>query len=231
MQPTVLPPLKPPVTKPTLSAHLDLLRCPHCSIDKPNLQSVWSTETTNHRAKNTRFWRVYRCNRCGGLIIAASPANEGFVDEIYPTVQKIDSDLPERARAYLEQAQNSLHAPDGAVMLAASAIDAMLKQKNYKEGSLKARIDEAASKHLITEEMAKWAHEVRLDANEQRHSDETTDLANEDDARRSIEFAMALGTFLFVLPARVQRGLDESASEPKISDEERARKGTPRKLK
>ena len=91
-------------------------------------------------------------------------------------------------------------------MLAASAVDAMLKTKGKKDGSLYQRIDQAAAEHLITSEMALWAHEVRLDANDQRHSDEQADLPNEDDAKRSIGFAAALGEFLFALPARVAAG-------------------------
>jgi hypothetical protein len=55
-------------------------------------------------------------------------------------------------------------------MLAASAVDAMLKHKNYTVGSLKDRIDKAAKDHLITSEMAAWAHEIRLDANDERHA-------------------------------------------------------------
>ncbi|MNW06866.1 hypothetical protein D3C71_2033470 [compost metagenome] len=54
--------------------------------------------------------------------------------------------------------------------------------------------------------MAAWAHEVRLDANDQRHDDEDGALPDEADARKSIEFATALAQFLFVLPARVARG-------------------------
>lgn len=98
-------------------------------------------------------------------------------------------------------------------MLAASAVDAMLKAKDYRQGSLYARIDKAAGDHLITKEMAGWAHEVRLDANEQRHADEEVPLPTGEDARRSLDFAMALGQFMFVLPARVERGLEEAKPE------------------
>ncbi len=52
-------------------------------------------------------------------------------------------------------------------MLAASSIDAMLKEKGYKVGGLYDRIKQAAKDHLITDEMAAWAHDVRLDANDQ----------------------------------------------------------------
>jgi hypothetical protein len=100
----------------------------------------------------------------------------------------------------------SQHAPAGAVMLAASAVDAMLKDMGYKDGSLNTRIDSAARSHLITAEMAAWAHEIRLDANDQRHADEAAALPNAVDAAKVIEFASALAQFLYVLPARVERG-------------------------
>ncbi len=82
----------------------------------------------------------------------------------------------------------------------------MLKARNYKEGSLYCRIDKAAADHLITEEMAQWAHEIRLDANDQRHVDENAPLPNADDAKRTIDFAKALADFMFVLPDQVSRG-------------------------
>lgn len=92
-------------------------------------------------------------------------------------------------------------------MLTASAVDAMLKAKGYTEGSLYARIDKAVQAHVITEDMGKWAHAVRLDANDQRHADEAAAMPEEADAKKSTDFASALGQFLFTLPARVSRGL------------------------
>ncbi len=91
-------------------------------------------------------------------------------------------------------------------MLCASAVDAMLKAKGYTSGNLYGRINKAADDHLITEGMKEWAHEVRLDANDQRHADEAAALPTTAAAQRSIEFAQALGQFLFVLPAQVARG-------------------------
>ncbi len=82
----------------------------------------------------------------------------------------------------------------------------MLKEKGLAEGNLFSRIDAAAESHLITREMAAWALEVRLDANDQRHADESADFPDEADAQKSIDFAKALAEFLFVLPARVERG-------------------------
>jgi hypothetical protein len=141
------------------------------------------------------------------MVIAAGEKMNATTQEIYPEPPEIPPTIPQPARTYLTQGVASLHAPAGAVMLAASAVDAMLKEKGYTDGSLNSRINKAASDHVITADMAAWAHEVRLDANDQRHADQGASLPSEDDARRSLDFAHALGTFLFVLPDRVRRGL------------------------
>ena len=131
--------------------------------------------------------------------------------ELYPASESMDDEtIPANARTYLNQAISSQHAPAGAVMLAASAVDAMLKSKGYREGSLYSRIEKAVADHLITEDMGTWAHEVRLDANEQRHADDSYNIG-EGDAKRVIEFTKALALFMFVLPKMVKRGIAEAA--------------------
>ena len=95
-------------------------------------------------------------------------------------------------------------------MVCASPVDAMLKDKGLKGGSLNDRIDQAATKHLITPDMAKWAHQVRLDANDQRHADEAAPLPSQKDAELCLSFALALAEVLYVIPARVTRGVEDS---------------------
>jgi hypothetical protein len=58
---------------------------------------------------------------------------------------------------------------------------------------------------IFSPEMAEWAHEIRLDANDLRHADEGAPLRQQSDAEKVIEFARALAQFLFVLPARIGR--------------------------
>lgn len=194
---------------------LEINRCPHCNIAQPNIPLQYGPiESVSHSGNNFHLWALYRCDYCGSLILASTPNNtDKEIDKIYPSNTQIDESIPERVKAYLLQAIESIHAPSGAVILAASAVDAMLKNKNLKEGSLYSRIDEAANNHLITPDMAKWAHDIRLEANEQRHSDEDIPLPNETDAKRVVEFSLALAQLLFVLPARVQRGLEEINNE------------------
>lgn len=144
---------------------------------------------------------------------AAARGWDAEVIEYYPSSTQVDDAIPERARSYLAQALDSISAPSGAVMLAASSVDAMLKAKDLKKGSLYSRIDQAVEANLITPDMAQWAHDVRLDANDERHADETMPLPGAEDARRAVDFAMALGQFMFVLPARVKRGIAAAADK------------------
>jgi hypothetical protein len=194
---------------PNLSPQLVLNRCPHCSVAYPNLLQLYKTETQDHEKGNMRRWGIYKCGKCGGLVTASAPQHNHPTLEIFPASTEINEDIPDRAKSYLEQAVASIHAPAGAVMLAASSVDAMLKEKGYRTGSLYERIEQAVQANLLTSEMANWAHEVRLDANDQRHADEDTTLPNSDDAQKVIDFVLAIAEYLFVLPAKIQRGLGD----------------------
>jgi hypothetical protein len=192
---------------PTLRGQLDLSRCPHCSVDSPTLLHLSNHATNSVSGNNPRVWATYACARCGGAVVAAANDMNQAVLEYYPSGTSVDDAIPDRARAYLVQALDSMSAPSGAVMLAASAVDAMLKAKELKAGNLYSRIDQAAATGLITGDMAKWAHDIRLDANDERHADDATALPSTEDAKRAVDFALALGQFMFVLPARVNRGI------------------------
>ena len=198
---------------PDLLQFLTMERCPHCNVDNPSLNARYTFQTNNVIGGQTRFWTVYSCARCGGAVMAFAMQERGEVQRIYPSAEVVDDALPSPAKEYLTQAIQSLAAPAGSVMLAASAVDAMLKAKGYTNGNLYPRINEAAEDHLITQDMAQWAHEVRLDANDPRHADTSNPLPSQQDATRSIDFVQALGQLLFVLPTRVRRGRGETSEE------------------
>ncbi len=193
---------------PNLTGSLILERCPHCAIASPLLNRVHHFDSNNHEQNNPRKWAIYVCGTCGGVVSACASNHNQPINDYFPTSTVVEEEIPERPKAYLQQAHESLHAPSGAVMLCASAVDAMLKIKGYTDGSLYNRIEKAVEDNLITSDMASWAHEVRLDANDQRHADEAASLPTRQDATRVIEFASALAEFLFVLPERIQRGLN-----------------------
>ncbi|QOF73166.1 DUF4145 domain-containing protein [Aminobacter sp. SR38] len=195
-------------------------RCPQCNVASPLLVQQWAH--VQHLEDDIGvYWATYTCSSCQRVTLAEGFASNlddyGNVQDqairvIYPNPKLVDGSLPSDAQRYLKQAIDTKFAPDASIMMAASAVDAMLKEKGYKEGSLYSRIDRAVSDHLLTEGMAKWAHRVRLEANAVRHADETARPPSEKDAERVVEFASALGDFLFVFTARVDEGIQETAS-------------------
>ena len=197
-----------------LSVHLELTRCPHCYIDEPNL-SKWAQafSTTDHEGHNPRYWAIYVCRRCGGVVLAGALGDGGNITDHYPSTTILESAIPEKPSRFLQEAINTANlSPTASIMVSASAIDAMLKLKGLTEGSLYDRINKAAKEHLLTADMQTWAHQIRLDANDQRHADEDASMPNTDDAQRCVEFAKALAEYLFVLPAKVTRGIQNTSS-------------------
>ena len=101
-----------------LGKELTLSRCPHCGVDTPSLHSLHAFETRDYKNGNQRFWNVYVCKRCGGVLTASAERNGFPVRELYPASTVLDASIPGPAKSYLEQAMQSLHVPSGAVMLA-----------------------------------------------------------------------------------------------------------------
>jgi len=195
---------------PNLEQNLILNKCPHCSVNNPNLIKSGECNTKAHDGNNLRYWHFYRCAQCGGIVTASARQPKQPIVDLFPEPKIVQKEIPSPAKAYLEQALETIYAPSGSIMLSASSVDAMLKNKGYSEKSLYTRINQAATDHLITKGMAEWAHRVRLDANGQRHADQNTELPTTEDAQQTLDFVNALGQFLFVLPAKVQRGLNET---------------------
>ncbi|WP_415279650.1 DUF4145 domain-containing protein [Brucella sp. BZ] len=191
----------------------DVPRCPHCSIASPFLYRVWTTNghegTTRTDGEERKAWSAYACRTCGGVVTAEgySKYNGKEAAYIYPSAKRAHEDIPPIARTFLQQAYETLHAPDAAAVMAGSAVDAMLKHHHYTEGSLYSRIDKALKDNLLTKGMADWAHEVRLGSNRPRHADAERPHVTHSEARQSVEFAEALGNFLFVLTAKIDRGI------------------------
>lgn len=183
--------------------------CPHCGIASPLLAKVWHSQKPVPRTDGGRTsqWGIYACTICGHLVTAKGEEGEEvsnpLIDQIYPDVWQVSELVPERVRNYLDQAHRTLAAPDASVVMSASSIDAMLKDKGLADGSLYARIDQAVGEGILTQTMADWAHRVRLDANNPRHADEAIPHMTRDDAQRAFEFADALTEYLYLLPSRM----------------------------
>lgn len=194
---------------------LGLRRCPHCGIAHPVAIEVWHSGGLTPRAdgRPSRTWAVSMCISCGSPILIGGHKNYERIDHIdimFPKLPDVAEELPERARTYLQQAHDTKNAPDASALMCAAAVDAMLKEKGYIEGSIYARINKARDERVLTSDMAEWAHHVRLEANRPRHADSHDPHVSPEEASACLDFAEALGNFLFVITARVTRGLTKA---------------------
>jgi hypothetical protein len=201
--------------------HLILSRCPHCFTAVPTIDKI--TTCSAQPANDPRgqaaqlLWHIYICKSCAGIVACATKTHivreseQNRVVWIVPSMNIPDQALPGKVRHFLNEARETLNSPSASITMSASAVDAMLKEIDYKAGSLYSRIKKAAEDNRLTPDMELWAHEVRLDANDERHADEAAGLPKIEDARRALDFADTLAQLLFVLPARVRRGLEGKA--------------------
>lgn len=198
-----------------LSGSLALDRCPHCGIANPLLISFWNAnKTPRSDGRTSQIWAAFACTTCGSIVTARCFNNQqtGIPEilAIYPKPVQVHDDIPEPARRFLQQAHDTLNAPDAAAMVAGSAVDAMLKKLGFSEGSVYKRIEAAVDANQLTKSMGDWAHEVRLGSNRPRHADDEKPHVSPEEAAQSVEFATALGQFLFVLTAQIERGIEEA---------------------
>jgi len=195
-----------------------LKSCPHCGIANPLLQLVWQSPD-HHRERPDgephQAWVAFECSTCFGVITGKSePGYVGIMaplETIYPGAWVPEDVIPTRTQNYLSQAHKTLNAPDASVIMSASSIDSILKDKGLREGSLYKRINEAVKEGLITTSMSDWAHLVRLDANSPRHADEGDEHMTRQDAERAFNFAKALAEIIYVLPSKIPN--DENDAE------------------
>ena len=193
---------------PKLEDQLALDKCPNCNVDKPSLNlEADQFNTANWEGKDKRVWGIYACKRCGGVVSAYAHAEDWDIVDYFPKTDEVHTCIPETARHYLQEAIDTKHSPSASIMAASSSVDSMLVEKGFDQKNLFDKIKAAQEANLITKGMKQWAHQVRLNANDERHPKGKTDFPSSDDAQSTIEFTLALAEFLFVLPYKVEEGL------------------------
>lgn len=179
-------------------------RCPWCNVATP-----WLREIPVDKLEGGGFdWYIHQCSSCEQYVFGRVTGGwDGELEVACPPQKKsISKDIPSSVRRFLSQAVKITSQPDACIMACSSAIDAMLKEKNFVKGKLYKRIAKAVQKNIITEDMMAWADHVRLVSNDSRHADTKSVAPTTREAKQCSEFAMALAEILFVLPSRVSRG-------------------------
>ena len=191
---------------------LGLRKCPHCNSSRPTLRKKYclNQPIRSQITGGNVSWATYECTSCSlpvsllyDCLLPRSRTEKQHFYFVFPAAWEADEAVPTLPKNYLEQAYQTISSPDASVVMSASAIDAMLKEKGLVEGSLFSRIDQAVKSGILTKDMSDWAHRVRLNSNNPRHADLASPHVEASEAKLSLEFAKALAEVLFVLPSKM----------------------------
>lgn len=197
--------------------------CPHCLKD--NAVMMFIKEAT---LASGLYSLVFQCRSCLRLLIAevATSVNGGpeyfsknspfpitvnksdrmVVRALYPQCSKTEAPkfTPDRAaKFFVEAKEDFAHGRyETSAMNCRKVIDIATKNLHLgDEDKLVRRISALRATGLITQEMADWAHIVRIDTNVAVHSDEEFTA---DEVDQLLKFTEVFLTYSFTLPAMVK---------------------------
>ena len=174
------------------------ITCPWCGVLTPPRPEWDATE-----------WKTIRCLECSNVTLLHFKQGHAEPD-LYPSSPKASADhrIPSPIRDDFIEAQKdfSIGSHKSAVVMCRRALQAAAVEKGATKGKkLWEQIDELANQHVIIPEMAKMAHQIRLEGNIGAHPDEDglEDIAK-DDATEVIDFTEAFLAAIYVIPRKVE---------------------------
>ncbi|WP_182058294.1 DUF4145 domain-containing protein [Pantoea sp. ME81] len=197
--------------------------CPHCIKEHAMFKFIAETPL-----RENFFSLAFQCQSCLRLLIAevartgtSSPtfhannsafplivnkSNKFKVTDLYPEAPTIESpnSTPERASKFFIEAKEDFARGryETSAMNCRKVIDIATKTLHVgAEDKLVRRISALRQTGLITQEMADWAHIVRIDTNGAVHSDEEFESEEVD---QLLKFTEVFLTYAFTLPALVK---------------------------
>ena len=203
--------------------------CPHCGT-----RSVAFLIRHEHKATKvaSKHWYTLAvCGQCSRGVLATFLTPDDREPSLYldrqitgklakpvlspapPDIEAPEHTPPNVARYYTQGMENVIKNWDAAGVMFRKVLDVGLKNTfpNDSKGTLYERIKRAADRHDLTPELAKWAHQIRLDGNDAAHDEKPF---SEEDAKRLQVFTDLVLRYLFTLPEMVkeaqQAGTDAS---------------------
>jgi hypothetical protein len=191
-----------------------ILECPYCGC-KGRFTREFRQKRESQRLHQGLTWDVYKCVECGNLtFVAWRRVFEGFqnrYDFDSAPFKRGDIAAPKElpamvATAYVEACKNiKSEAWNSAAAMARRAVQAATRERGAQGGSLYEEIKYLGAQGLLTKDLMDWAHEVRGIGNAGAHPDEIGGDVTEADARDAVNFAIYFLTYVYTVPAEIER--------------------------
>lgn len=191
------------------------LECPFCG-EKGNFAEVFHAEKKKPNSDKRLNFDTYKCSNCAGYIQVLWSAGGGFGQSLYdmryqpwPLKAKREpsENWPEGVKRFWIQAHDSLKREnwDAANVMARSAVQFIMRERNATGSNLKAQINDLVAKGVLHPLMKDWADEVRLVANESAHPEAPIPAdATPRDSRDIVNFLDQLLMYLYDLPKQIE---------------------------
>jgi len=183
--------------------------CGHCKGDV-NFQLI---SNDAEKSSNDKIGTLYLCPRCKetSLFIFYKQAHdmhsEYILDKQYPKMsyRKID-DLPSEIEHDRNEAWSCFFSENykASGIMARAALQRAMRKLEAKGGNLYSEIEDLKNKGIIVNDLASFAHEIRITGNEMAHPSEITSI-NKQEIEESLEFLDNFLHIVFVLPQTVSK--------------------------
>jgi hypothetical protein len=172
--------------------------------------------------RSYRVFRVAAAMRCQGClkfilgIVRKGSDNIWHYEAHYPLGKpsdEVDNHVPPSIASDFAEALRCLWVRSfkATVAMCRRSVEASSKEKGAKGANLKERIDDLASKGIITDPLRRMAHRVRLTANEELHgASDDLDTFTEPEAEAIVKCVREYFHHVYVMPA-----LLDAYDEPK----------------
>lgn len=203
-------------------------QCWHCHI-YAGMDIVGKPQRSKIFTKDPIFWfALMVCRECGwpsicllegetvddviangGKPLDAMDAEEEYVRHTWLPLESVGKqyeDVPEFIASAASEAYScaSISMYRAAVLMARTALEATAKDKGITEGTLCGKIKEMAKKHIITDQLADEADEIRLLGNDMAHGDLSTPVTM-DDSTDILGFLDSVLDYVYQQPKAILR--------------------------
>ncbi|HSX15828.1 MAG TPA: DUF4145 domain-containing protein [Candidatus Saccharimonadales bacterium] len=205
------------------------IQCAFCT-ERGNWEIVNRETKKKPNGRKVLYFDTYKCGGCANFIMVFWTPSEDSVGghglHAYRTIPFALGDYegadywPNNVTRNWKQAHKALARDDydAAVLMARSAVQAIVRNKKAKKGKLKAEIDDLVERGVLPLVMSKLAHEVRELANDSAHPEDEDYSADPQDAKDIVEFLDTMLEYVYDLPHKINQRRESLGKPPLVLD-------------
>jgi HEPN domain-containing protein len=209
------------------------IECAFCE-EKGNWELEHHAAKTKPNSRKVLNFDTYKCGNCANYIMVFWSADEHHAGgynpaqglHAYRTVPFAiggwdgEDYWPDNAKRHWKQAHNAVNRGDydAAVVMARSAVQAIVRDKKAKKGDLYHEINDLVVRGMIPNIVGELAHEVRELAKPSAHPTEDEKPVEAQDAREIVEFLDILLEYGYDLPHKINEHRKRQGKEPLLDE-------------